>query len=80
MSHLRRLNWGEAEPRVQRVFESFFAARGNVPNLFRVLGHRPELLSTFNAHFNAVLGEGAVSIRLKELLAVRVSLLNGCRY
>lgn len=80
MSHLRRLEWGEGEPRVQRVFDSLYAQRGNVPNLFRVLGHRPELLSTFNAHFAAVLGEGTVSVRLKELIAVRVSQINHCRY
>ena len=43
MSYLKRLRWGEVEPRVQRVFESFHASRGNVPNLFRVLGRRPSV-------------------------------------
>lgn len=80
MSHLERIRWGEVEPRIQRVFESFFQARGNVPNLFRVMGHRPELLSTFNAHFQAVLAPGALTVRFKELLALRVSTLNHCRY
>jgi len=80
MSFISRLRWGHVEPRLQRIFEAFHAERGNVPNLFRVMGHRADLMSSFNAHFGATMGEGLVSIRLKELLAVRVSLLNNCAY
>jgi alkylhydroperoxidase family enzyme len=80
VSHIERLNWGEVEPRIQRIFETFQEARGNVPNLFRVMGRRPPLLTSFNAHFGAVMGEGRLEIRLKELLAVRVSQLNDCEY
>lgn len=80
MSRLPKTVWGQVEPDVQRAFEAFWKARGNVPNLFRVLAHRPVLFRTFTSHFNAVMGEGAVDVRFKELLAVRVSQLNGCRY
>ena len=80
MSRIERLRWGHVEPRIQRVFESFFESRGNVPNLFRVMGRRPPLLTSFNAHFGQVMGEGTVSIRLKELVAVRVSQINDCGY
>jgi alkylhydroperoxidase family enzyme len=80
MSHIERVRWGEAEPRVQRVFEAMYRKRGNVPNLFRVMGRRQELLRSFNTHFSAVTGEGKVDVRLKELLAVRVSTLNRCEY
>jgi uncharacterized peroxidase-related enzyme len=80
MSFVSRLRWGHVEPRVQRVFEHFYAERGNVPNLFRVMSHRPELMTSFNAHFGGVMGEGTVSVRVKELLAVRVSMLNNCEY
>lgn len=80
MSRLPRAVWGQVDPVVQRVFESFWKARGNVPNLFRVLAHRPPLLRTFTAHFDAVMGPGTVDVRLKELIAVRVSEINACRY
>jgi alkylhydroperoxidase family enzyme len=80
LSYLPRTRWGEVEGSIQEVFERFWDARGNVPNLFRVLALRPELFRTFNAHFDAVLGEGTVDIRLKELVAVRISQLNGSRY
>ena len=80
MSYLPRTRWGEVEASIQEVFERFWNARGNVPNLFRVLALRPELFRTFNAHFDSVLGQGTLDIRLKELVAVRVSQLNGSRY
>jgi len=51
-----------------------------VPNLFRVMGHRPELMSSFNNHFGKVMGEGSLSIGLKEMVAVRVSQINDCGY
>ena len=80
MSTITRRRWGEVEPQVQKVFAAFHSARGNVPNLFRVLAHSPPLLRTFNTHFNTVMGRGHVEILLKELIALRVSQLNECRY
>ncbi len=80
MSYLPRARWGEVDAPTQRVFQNLFEERGNVPNLFRVLAHRPKLMTTFTHHFTAVLATGTVSPRLKELMAVRVSDLNGCEY
>ena len=80
MSHLERLKWGEVDHRLQAIFEKFYEDRGNVPNLFRVMGHRAELMSSFNNHFGKVMGEGTLSIALKEMVSVRVSQINGCDY
>jgi alkylhydroperoxidase family enzyme len=80
MSYIKRVLWGDGEPRVQKVFESIYEQRGNVPNLFRVMGRRPKILNSMNAHFGAVMGEGAIPVLLKELIAVRVSVLNKCEY
>ena len=81
MSHIERLRWGAVEPRLQRIFEHFHHERGNVPNLFRVMGRRPELLTSFNAHFAAVLSsEGTLTVGFKEMLAVKVSQINECDY
>ena len=80
MSYLERLNWGEVDRRQQAIFEKFYADRGNVPNLFRVMGHRPELMSSFNSHFGQVMGEAALDVGLKEMVAVRVSQINECDY
>ncbi|HET7585995.1 MAG TPA: carboxymuconolactone decarboxylase family protein [Gemmatimonadaceae bacterium] len=62
------------------LFERFIEQRGKVPNLFRVAGHRAPIAEAFAAALRAVMGPGEVPQRLKELLSVRVSRLNGCEY
>ena len=62
------------------IFEAFIRTRGKVPNLFRVAAHREPIGETLYAHMQAVMGPGEVSVLLKELLSVRVSLINECRY
>ena len=80
MSYVERLRWGEVEPRIQKIFEALHQERGNVPNLFRVMGQRAPLLTSFSAHYGKVMGEGTVDVRLKEMLSVRVSQINDCEY
>ena len=69
-----------APPEATDLFERFVAERGNVPNMFRTLALRPEIMSAFAASLRACLHTGTLPLRLKEMLAVRVSQLNGCRY
>jgi uncharacterized peroxidase-related enzyme len=64
----------------QAVFDAFQRSRGNVPNLFRIAAHRPAIVETLYAHMQAVMGPGTVSTLLKELVACRVSQINGCEY
>jgi alkylhydroperoxidase family enzyme len=68
------------EPEVQEIFGRFLKERGNVPNMFRTVGHRPRHLKTMIDHFGNVMRQGTVSSRLKEMISIRVSALNGCRY
>ena len=70
----------EVAPDVRGIFELFLKERGNVPNMFRTVGVRPKHLQTLIAHFRTVMNEGEVSPLLKELLAVRVSSINHCKY
>ncbi len=68
------------EPTVQEIFGRFLKERGNVPNMFRTVGHLPKQLETMIANFVTVMRQGSVPARLKEMISVRVSWLNGCRY
>lgn len=70
----------EVDGASRRIFEAFLRERGNIPNLFRATAHRPPIMETLFAHMRAVMGPGEVDVLLKEMLAVRVSHLNGCRY
>lgn len=70
----------QATGKVREIFDAYLAERGNVPNMFRTVALRPKHLTTMIAHFRTVMNEGEVSPLLKELVAVRVSSLNRCRY
>lgn len=80
MSRISRLEKDEVAPEISALYDKAFAQRGNVPNMFRVMAHRPEIFSTMQAHFAAVLKTGTVSTKLKELIIVRTSQLNETPY
>lgn len=77
---LRALGPAEVDPSARPDFEAFLAARGNVPNLFATLARRPAFMRAAAALLREALAPGEVGVRLKELLALRVSTLNGCGY
>ena len=77
---LPRLGPDEASGGMREVFARFMRERGRIPNLFRVAAHRPVIGETLAAHMSAVMGPGTVDERLKELLSIRVSHINGCEY
>lgn len=80
MSRISRLDRGEVSPDMAALYDKVFAQRGNVPNMFRVMAHRPEIFSTMQAHFSAVLNTGTVPLKLKELIIVRTSQVNETPY
>lgn len=80
MSRISRLGHQDVTPELSALFERVFAQRGNVPNMFRVMAHRPEIFATMQAHFAAVLNTGTVPTKLKELIIVRTSQVNDTPY
>ena len=80
MARLTKLTKDEVTPEVRAKFDEIGRTRGNVPNMFRVYAHRPEILTTMLAHMNAVTTTGTVPVRTKELVATLVSRLNHCEY
>jgi uncharacterized peroxidase-related enzyme len=80
MSRISRLDRSEVTPEMAALYDKAFAVRGNVPNMFRVMAHRPEIFATMQAHFAAVLNSGTVSAKLKELIIVRTSQVNVTPY
>lgn len=80
MSRITRLDRSQVTPDLAALYDKVFAQRGNVPNMFRVMAHCPEIFSTMMAHFAAVLNTGTVSTKLKELIIVRTSQVNETPY
>jgi uncharacterized peroxidase-related enzyme len=80
MSRISRLDRSEVAPEMAALYDKAYSQRGNVPNMFRVMAHRPEIFATMQAHFAAVLNTGTVSTKLKELIIVRTSQVNMTPY
>ena len=80
MPRVNPLDPADSEGSNREVFEQFLKDRGNIPNMMRTMGHRPEHLRTMVAHMRVVMNTGSVSRLLKEMVAVRVSRINVCDY
>jgi alkylhydroperoxidase family enzyme len=81
MSRISPLHPDDAPDAARPVLEKFFKARNNVPNMFRTYARRPVAMKTAADHMDALWNEECTADpKLKELLAVRVSILNDCKY
>ena len=80
MARLTKLTKDQVGDEVRALYADVGAKRGNVPNMFRVYAHRPEILKTMMAHLSAVTNSGTVPVRTKELVATLVSRINSCEY
>lgn len=80
MTRIPRLTKDEVAGDVREVFETVGRQRGNVPNMYRIFAHRPEVLKSMTAHLGAITNTGTVPVRVKELVATLVSRVNHCEY
>jgi len=65
-----------ASPEVREIYDTVL--RGKPGNVQKALAHRPEMLKNFLS-FYASVGR-SLDRKLYELIYLRVSLINGCRY
>src|ERR1043165_5417450 len=80
MSRIPLLERDSASPEAQKIYDALLAARGVIPNMFKVLGHRPEIAQGVAGFLRPLLSDGALPGFYKELVAVRVSQLHNCAY
>ena len=77
---ISRLDRDQVTAETGEIYDRYMQQRGNVPNMFRTVAHRPEIFQTMIAHFEAILNTGTLPLKLKELAIVRTSQLNRCSY
>ena len=65
-----------ASPEVREIYET--TLRGKPGNIQKALAHRPEMLKNFLSFYGSV-GK-SLDRKLYELIYLRISLINGCRY
>jgi alkylhydroperoxidase family enzyme len=81
MPRIPPLHPDDAPDMARVVLQEFFKARNSVPNMFRTYARRPTAMKTASDHMTALWNEETTADpKLKELLAVRVSILNDCKY
>jgi uncharacterized peroxidase-related enzyme len=69
----------EVADKIRPIFEGIEKKGGQVPNVLRVMAHNPEMLEAFLG-LNATLPKTKLDGKLRELVYIRTSELNGCAY
>jgi uncharacterized peroxidase-related enzyme len=67
-------------PEAAQIYDALLAQRGVVPNMFKVLAHNPAIAQGVAGFLKPLLSDAALSGWYKELLAVRISILNQSAY
>ncbi len=80
MAHVNPLTREQAASEVHGTFDKLSARGGKVPNIFAAMAHRPGVLNTFLPLYAAIVNEGTVEAKYKELAYLRASMVNGCEY
>ena len=76
MARISLISLESASDEVKEIYEK--TLRGKPGNVQKTLAHRPEMLKNFLS-FYASVGR-SLERKLYELIYIRVSLINGCRY
>jgi len=80
MPRISLLERDSASPEAQKIYDALLATRGVIPNMFKVLSHRPEIAQGVAGFLKPLLSDGALPGFYKELVAVRVSQHHNCAY
>jgi uncharacterized peroxidase-related enzyme len=62
------------------LFATLTTRYGRIPNFFAMMAHRPAVVQHFLALYPAIMYEGTVEPRYKELAYLKASLGNSCLY
>jgi AhpD family alkylhydroperoxidase len=79
-SRIHLLQRDQVTPEIGFVYDALLAARGVVPNMFKVLAHTPAIAPAVAGFLKPLLSDGALRGWYKELVAVRVSQCNTSEY
>lgn len=80
MALVRLIEESDAEGLVKEVYEDIMTSRNlaKVPNYWKALAHQPEYLAATWNKLKAVMSEGVLDRRTKEIVAVAVAATNNC--
>ena len=74
------LSQSEAPAELRDIYAGMQKAIGHMPNILAVLARFPAAVRRFVPFYNAVMTEGKVAPKYKELAYLKTSLVNTCQY
>jgi alkylhydroperoxidase family enzyme len=80
MAVIKPIPKGKADASLRGLYDAMTKKFGFMPNIFGVMAHRPEALSSFASFFQLIMGGKTLSDRDKELVYLATSMFNGCEY
>jgi alkylhydroperoxidase family enzyme len=80
MTVIKPLSKEKADASLRGLYDAMAKKFGFMPNIFGMMAHRPEALSTFVPFFQLMMDGKTLSDRDKELVYLATSMLNGCEY
>ncbi|HLJ51458.1 MAG TPA: peroxidase-related enzyme [Bryobacteraceae bacterium] len=80
MSIVNPVTEEQAAPEVRGTLYDHKQRLGKVPNFFASMAHRPDVLKAFLPLYGAIVNQGSVDHKYKELAYLRTSMVNGCEY
>lgn len=78
MPYLAPVSDAQASDAAKGLFQTLQAKQGTVLNIFRTMGHAPDVLSATLALDKAIHRD--LDPKLRELAYLKTSQLNGCQY
>ncbi len=82
MATVRLVSEAEATGKVREIFEDIKATKGidSVPDVWRALATNPMHLEVAWQKLKRIMGPGRLDLLTKEIIALAVSITNGCAY
>jgi len=82
MSTVKLVDENTDHPKVRAVFDDIKATKqiDRIPNLWRALATHPEHLELCWTRLKAIMRPGKLDLLTKEIIALAVSVTNGCPY
>ena len=70
----------QAPAELHRIYDKIQTNTGKMPNLFGVVARFPAALKTLVPFYDAVMNQGIIDAKYKELAYLKASSINDCRY
>ena len=82
MSTVKLVDENTIHPKVRAIFEDIKATKKieRIPNIWRALATHPEHLELCWTRLKAIMQPGKIDLLTKEIIALAVSVTNGCPY